>query len=220
MPPPMLPLCRLTLALSCALAAGGVRAELIKISPFLPPQSAGNTPTSNAPLEYRGVMEIGNVEQYRVVDPAKKVGSWLKVGERDANIDVYLKQHDSANESVVVEHGGQTMTLALKTAKVASSGMAAPVLPPPPSAAPAPNVSPAVLQTVVPNPTAADEQRRLEAVAAEVARRRALREQAAAQAQQQQPGMPVPQPNMTRQDLQQAQPPVQPGRPRGGMRQP
>jgi len=59
--------------------------------------------------------------------------------------------------------------------------------PPPPGApgpAPAVNVAPAVTQSVVVNPTPADEQRRLEAVAAEVARRRALREQASQQVSQ------------------------------------
>ena len=40
-------------------------------------------------------------------------------------------------------------------------------------------MNPAVTASVVANPTAADEQRRLDAVAAEVARRRAMREQAA-----------------------------------------
>jgi hypothetical protein len=45
-----------------------------------------------------------------------------------------------------------------------------------------PMVSNAITQSVVANPTPADEQRRLEAVAAEVRRRRALREQASLQA--------------------------------------
>ena len=47
---------------------------------------------------------------------------------------------------------------------------------------------PAIAQSVVINPTPADEQRRLEAVAAEVARRRQLREQAALQVSQ---GIPL-----------------------------
>jgi len=57
---------------------------------------------------------------------------------------------------------------------------AAPAAPPPSvaPAGPAITVTPAVTQTVMVNPSPADEQRRLEAVAAEVNRRRALREQA------------------------------------------
>ena len=53
--------------------------------------------------------------------------------------------------------------------------------PPQAMPAPPPNVAPAVMQSVVLNPTPADEQRRLEAVASEVARRRAMREQATQQ---------------------------------------
>lgn len=198
LPPPS---CRLLAAAACLIAAGNARAQLIKVSPFLPPQGAAAAPTQNAPLTFAGSLEIDGQHEYRIVDPQRKVGSWLKVGERDANLDVVLKQHDSEHDTITVEHGGQTLTLPLHTAKVASAGMMprlfTPMLPP------ITNVSPAVLQTVVPNPTPADEQRRLEAVAAEVARRRALREQAAQQAagRAAEPTAGVP----TRQDLQQLQ---------------
>jgi hypothetical protein len=72
--------------------------------------------------------------------------------------------------------------------KVVAGG---PVAQPMPVPMPA-NVAPAVIQTVVPNPTPADEQRRLEAVASEVARRRALRNQAEQTVQQAQPPPPTP----------------------------
>ena len=62
--------------------------------------------------------------------------------------------------------------------------------PPPPQMT---NVPPAVTQAVVVNPTPADEQRRLEAVASEVARRRALREQASQQVNTP-PSVPMAQP--------------------------
>jgi hypothetical protein len=196
--------------------AASSRAELLKVSPFLPPQSAQNAPTPNAQLEYRGIMQMGDVQQYRVVDTTRKVGTWLKVGERDANLDLVIKQHDATNESVTVERGGQTLTLPIKSAKIISSGNAMALMPPPaPMPPPGSNVSPAVISTVVPNPTPADEQRRLEAVAAEVARRRAMREQAyqqqtaQAQAQAQAQGVP-PQPMVSRQDMMQVQQPVPP----------
>jgi hypothetical protein len=54
---------------------------------------------------------------------------------------------------------------------------------------------------VVVNPTPADEARRLEAVASEVARRRALREQASQQMGQS-PPMPAPQPQVQPQPAQ------------------
>jgi len=201
---PLLPnLSRCALLVSaCFLGVAGSRAELLKVSPFLGPQSSSSTPTQNAPLEYRGSMSMADVRQFRVVDPAHKVGTWLKVGEKDANLDVTLKGHDDSHDTITVEHGGQTMTLQLKAPKVVSSGaMPTPIMP----ALRPSNVSAAVIQSVVPNPTPADEQRRLEAVAAEVARRRALREQAIQQAQNRsQLGQPAPV-NASRADIQRAQ---------------
>jgi hypothetical protein len=154
-------------------------------------------------------MQMGDVEQYRVVDSTRKVGTWLKVGERDANLDIVVKQHDATNETLTVERGGQTMTLAMKAAKVLSGGNAATLMPPPLPPPPGTNVSPAVIQTVVPNPSPQQEQARLEAVAAEVARRRALREQAYQQTQQNQ-GAAAVGPNATRADMQPFSPPVPP----------
>ena len=209
MPPLELSIRHTMIAVICAMAVSCVRAELLKVSPFLGPQSAANTPTQNAPLEYRGSMAIGEVLEFRVVDPARKVGTWLKVGEQDANLDVTLKEHNDTQDTITVEHAGQTSTLQLKMPKVVSSG-AMPAPPVMPLAPTAPNVSPAVIQTVVPNPTPQQEQERLQAVAAEVARRRALREQAIRQAETQgqggAPQMPMPPPvNASRADLMQAQ---------------
>ena len=91
-----------------------------------------------------------------------------------------VKSFDATNETVTVQHGGRTLNLAMRASKVASSGQATA---PPPMSAPT-GMPTAVTQSVVLNPTPADEQRRLEAVAAEVRRRRALREQASIQAAQ------------------------------------
>lgn len=200
------PLSLSLLSLIALASIGPARAELIKVSPFLPPQSASAAPTSNAPLQYMGWVEDVAGRQYRVVDPAQKKGAFLKVGEKDTNLDVVIKQHDDDRDTITIEHGGQTLTLAQHESKVMAGAMAPQMIAPPPAPMPAPNVSPAVTQSVVLNPTQADEQKRLEAVAAEVARRRALREQAQQQAQQQagvqQPVNPNP-PNVSRQDLQQ-----------------
>ena len=117
---------------------------------------------------------------YRIYDPAKKAGTWVKANERNPEFEVVVKQHDNDQKTLTIEYQGKTLTLAERESKVVSSG--APVQPMPAPVAPVQsNVSPAVTQTVVLNPTPADEQRRLDAVAAEVARRRALREQASQQ---------------------------------------
>jgi hypothetical protein len=103
---------------------------------------------------------------------------WSKLNEKDH--DFLVKSYDATNEMVTVQHGGRTLNLAMRASKVASSGQATA---PPPMSAPT-GMPTAVAQSVVLNPTPADEQRRLEAVAAEVRRRRALREQASIQAAQ------------------------------------
>lgn len=79
------------------------------------------------------------------------------------------------------------MTLKLQSAKLANAGApGAPTVGPLPVAGAQPGGNNPLVNTVVTNPTPADEARRLEAVAAEVRRRRALR-QAAAQNQGQPP---------------------------------
>jgi hypothetical protein len=188
---------RFLFASSLVLAgASQVLAQIAAKSPFMPPQSASNAgPTAGAPLEYRGFIETGEGMQFRVYDPAKKVGTWVKLNERNPEFDVVVKQHDNLQKTLVIEHQGKTLTLAEREAKVVSSGSAAAAMPPPVAAPVQTNVPPAVTQAVVLNPTPADEQRRLDAVAAEVARRRAMREQATQQITQgNAPQVSVPQP--------------------------
>jgi len=166
-------------------------------SPFLPHSVAvANAPTAGAPLEFRGVMETSEGMRFRLYDPARKAGVWVKLNERDPTLDVVAKQFVTEGESLVVEHQGRTLTLAQRVSKVVSSGSAAQnMAPPPPQMS---NVPQAVTQAVVVNPTPADEARRLEAVASEVARRRALREQASQQ---------VNPPPVAQQQMQPRQPP-------------
>ena len=188
------------------LVAGTAGAQPASSSPFLPPSAANvAAPTAGAPIEFRGIMETGEGMRFRLYDPVRKSGAWVKLNERDTTLDVVVKQFNATpdSETLVVEHQGRTLTLAQRVSKVVSSGSAVQNMAPPPVMT---NVPPAVTQSVVVNPTPADEARRLEAVASEVARRRALREQASQQMGQSQP-MPAPQP--------QVQP--QPAQPRGPM---
>lgn len=190
------------LALFGAGLAAGVegRAQLAAKSPFMAAPAAGATaPAENTPWEFRGYMETAGGVQYRLYDPAKKSGIWVKLNERNADFGIVAKQHDSAKEMLTIEFQGKTLTLPVRKAKVVSSGNAAHAVPPAVAQAPS-NVPAAVTQAVVLNPTPADEQRRLDAVAAEVARRRALREQAAQGQGGAAPGgapqvMPLPAPN-------------------------
>ena len=160
-------------------------AQIAAKSPFMPPQSAAAAgPTAGAPLEYRGYMETAEGRLFRIHDPAKKTGTWVKLNDRNPDFDVMAKQHDEDQRTLTIEHQGKTLTLAVRESKVVSSGAAAAAMPPPVMTPAQSNVAPAVTQAVVLNPTPADEQRRLDAVAAEVSRRRALREQATQQLNQ------------------------------------
>jgi hypothetical protein len=168
---------RLILATTgCVAILAHAEAQLATNSPFLPTKSASRAPTADAPLEFGGWLETGEGRLYRVIDPARKASTWVKLNERDPALDVIATHHDADNGTLTLEHEGRTLTLPERKAKVVSAGNVIQAMP-----APAVNVAPAVTQSVVLNPTPQDEQRRLEAVAAEVARRRALREQATQQ---------------------------------------
>ncbi len=208
--------------LAGAVLAGGpalatVRAQLASNSPFMGPQASGPGPTQGAPLEYRGYMVTREGTQYVIYDPARKARAFLKLNERDGNLDVLVKQFDASNDMLTIEYQGRTITLEERKGKIVSSGNAA-AMPQPqmPQQQPPPNVMPAVTQSVVVNPTPAEEQRRLEAVAAEVSRRRALREQAQQQVNQGgSPQVNVPAPGQMPGEPQRRTLPFQPQMPQG-----
>lgn len=141
-------------------------------------------------------MAVGDSYMFSIYDSTHKSSSWARLNENGHGFVV--RSHDATRDSVTVDYQGRTLTLALRTAKVAS----APVNIPQPAAAPtapAPAQGPQPIGgPVVLNPSPADEQRRLEAIAAEVNRRRMIRQQAlqasrqanGAQNQPNQPGGP------------------------------
>lgn len=183
------------------LAAGSMNAQLATKSPFVSTQ-AGNSsaPTAGAPLEYRGMMQTASGLKARIVDPSRhNAGVWLGINEKDSGFDAVVKSIDIDHDTVSIDFQGRTMTLAQHVAKVASAGTAQNFIPQAPNLAA--NMPAAIANSVVVNPTPADEQRRLEAVAAEVARRRQLREQASQQVTQ---GVPIA-PQVIQQQQQQRQ---------------
>lgn len=178
--PPLSPRCLAALGLALAVAPRGA-AQLAANSPFMPPASAGaSAPVSGGAIEYLGYMQTGEGRLFRLYDPARKARVWARLNEPNAELGVVVKKHDADRGTITLEHRGKVLTLEEPKAKVAAGGAPAP-LPPPPVAS---NVPAAVTQAVVLNPTPADEARRLDAVAAEVQRRRALRDQAAQQVNQ------------------------------------
>jgi len=178
---------------AAALAAfawvGPLRADLAASSPFLPANAAasGALAGPSGPIELRGVMATSEGASYCIYDTAKKKDFW--VGLNEAGHDFVVKAADSASDSVTVDYQGRSLHLVLHTAKVASSGSAPAG---PPDGRGGQQANPALSATVVLNPTPADEQRRLDAVAQEVRRRRMEREKAAEAQNGQAPGGALP----------------------------
>ena len=164
-------------------------------SPFLPPAgSQAATETPDAPIELRGVVTNEGQTLFSIYDTARKSSDW--VGLNETGHPFTVRKYDAAHDTVTVDYQGRALTLALHTAKVASAPVMLPVMRPglvsPPPPAPQPIGGPIVL-----HPSPADEKRRLEEIAAEVNRRRMLRQQALqasrrAAEEAQQAGRPLP----------------------------
>lgn len=169
--------------------AGPARAQLAANSPFLPPPgSAAAAPVENRSIELRGIMPVGPAVKFCIYDTARKTSTWA--GLNETGYDFTLKAHDPEHDTVTVEQGGRTFTLSLRDAKVASAGQAV---------APMPVASPILVASAInrPNPmaqTAGLNSPPADALAADVARRRAIREQSSAQPGQVAPPAPVVQP--------------------------
>ncbi len=155
-------------ALAPALPAAAV--GLAEVSPFLPPaRAAAPTVTENPPLELRGIMGQGADRLFNIYNPATKQSAWVGLDQPGQNFQV--RSHEESAQTVSVSYGGQNVVLKLVQAKIAPLTEARP-----PAAASGPvpiNVQPAVL----PRQPTPEQQRQLEAVAAEVERRRQLRNQ-------------------------------------------
>jgi len=157
---------------SAALGWGAsLRADLAQASPFLPLNSAAAAGQSGpaGPVELRGIMSTSDGVAYCIYDTAKKTSAWVRLNE--GGNDFVVRSADPAGDSVTVDFQGRSMRLVLRTAKVASAGSG--------GSGVAPAVPGAVSSSVVLNPSPADEQKRLDAVAQEVRRRRLERERAA-----------------------------------------
>jgi hypothetical protein len=161
------------LAALCALApAGALRADLAPSSPFLPAGVAGGPAAAGStdPIELRGIMALPDGIAYCIYDTVKKTSHW--VGLNETGYDFVVKSADAATDTVMVSIQGRDLHLALKASKVASAGAGSAGTPVPPGT-PGNPLTPSM------NPNPGEEQRRLDAVANEVRRRRQERERAA-----------------------------------------
>lgn len=178
----MNPLAFRAFGLACALAlpAGELCAmdlqTLVDRSPFAPPGQSAETaaPAEQPTLEFRGMVTDDGGTAYSIFDTSTNKGRWVRADDPEASVRV--RAYDPSNGTLEVEQNGRPVKLTLKRA-VIQAGQ--------PVANMAPNMPMPGGPGEVRRPDGNADARRLEAVAAEVRRRRALRN--AAQAQQGRP---------------------------------
>ncbi len=142
--------------------------RLVANSPFAPAGTPGQ-PGAATPLEFRGVFMDQDEYFFSVYNPATKASVW--VGLNEAGQEFFVRSYDEAAQSIVADFKGRSVTLSLsKAPAVAVAAPAPPVAVGP--AAPGPAQAAAVARD-------SNEAKRLADLAAEIRRRRAMRQQAA-----------------------------------------
>lgn len=186
--------CAATLSLALLLGALAARAQTTD-SPFLPAGSSGQDAPAenNATLELRGIVVEPTGPIFNVVDAATKKGAWVGLNETGHEFVVTGYESQEGNESAAISYRGQSLRLPLAKGKIGAAA-ASPVPAGAPVAAGRPAPAQPPISPVVLNPTPADEARRLEAVAAELRRRREQRQLERQQAKQPQNQLPPPTP--------------------------
>lgn len=158
-------LCLGAVGASAAVSLDGLVAE----SPFMPKQddnAAAPVATENAAVEFRGLIATKDGVLFGLYDRTRNVGAWVK--EKDKGSDFTVRSYDAAADMVTVDYQGQKYTLPLSTSRIAAAA---------PSAVPV-AARPATMPGGAPQQAIAKpaDATRLESVAAEVRRRRALRQ--------------------------------------------
>lgn len=162
---------------------------LIDRSPFAPPGQAAETaaPAEQGTLEFRGVVTDDQGTAYSIFDASTNKGRWVRADDETGPVKV--RGYDPANGMLEVEQNGRPVKLTLKRATIqAGQPVAAMGNVPAPSN---PASGPAQVQR---NGNGNADARRLEAVAAEVRRRRALRNASRNAPQGQPPATQTPPP--------------------------
>lgn len=92
---------------------------LVKNSPFggsAAPAGPGVAPST---LEFRGMYAEGGVNYYSIYNTQTKQSSWVAEGEAPStNVPVVVKGFDAANETLMIDNGGQPQQMALHQAVV------------------------------------------------------------------------------------------------------
>jgi hypothetical protein len=156
-----------------AAAAGGAHGavdlqNLVDRSPFAPPGSRNDAapPPEQATLEFRGMVTDEGGTAYSVFDTSTNRGRWVRAD--DENSPFRVRGFDNESSTLEIEQNGRVQKLTLKRATIQAGQPIGNMVP----ATPGPAANGGNGQ--VRRDAGADAQR-LEAVAAEVRRRRALR---------------------------------------------
>lgn len=164
----------LPLMLGLPLAAEPVDFQpLLGRSPFgQPPAAPVQAPVETPNLEFRGIVVEGGARYYSVFNASTQRGEWVREG--DAKATVQVTEFDAENNVLVVVQNGRPLRLTLKESTISTLAVA-----PTPAAGGARQGGPRPTgnNNAAVTPAPADAQR-LEAIAAEVRRRRALRQSA------------------------------------------
>ena len=104
----------LTVAVTPA-ARAGVSTE----SPFAPRGFGPGGAASNSPIELRGITSDDQGMRFAIYDPAKKEGAWVRVDEKGQ--PYVVRSYDAGHNQIVVDYQGRSQTLALAEPKFGPS---------------------------------------------------------------------------------------------------
>jgi hypothetical protein len=92
---------------------------LVKNSPFGGTGEATGPGVAPSTLEFRGMYAEDGVNYYSIYNTLTKQSSWVAEGEAPStNVPVVVKGFDVANETLVIDNGGQAQQMALHQAVV------------------------------------------------------------------------------------------------------
>jgi len=117
---PRIPFCLLAAALLGVGSASAVDLDgLVKNSPFGGTSAPAGPGVAPSTLEFRGMYKEGGVNYYSIYNTQTKQSSWVAEGEApSANVPVVVKGFDAANETLVIDNGGQPQKMELHQAVV------------------------------------------------------------------------------------------------------
>jgi hypothetical protein len=117
---PRLSVSLLTVALLGLGTASAIDLEgLVKNSPFGGTGAAAGPGVAPSTLEFRGMYAEGGVNYFSIYNTLTKQSSWVAEGEAPStNVPVVVKGFDAANETLVIDNGGQPQQMALHQAVV------------------------------------------------------------------------------------------------------